>query len=389
MFKQANIRIAIIGLTFVFMNTFINVGLSDTDTASMEILPEIQIIAPDGGEFWDGNTVNDIEYLCTGGISSVDLMFSADGMVSWETIERAVTTIPGLNSYPWLTPDISSTLCAIEISAIAHEETKLVHGNCDSYHYDMFGRHTAIYGDTVVIAAHRDNDVGAVYVFIKKGMGWIQYQKLTASDAAISDQFGSSVAIYGDTIVIGAEEDDDGGTYSGSAYVFVKDSGIWTEQAKLIASDPAEFDHFGESVSIYEDTIIVGSSFDDDVFEDSGSAYVFVRNVDTWSQQAKLTASDPHTLDFFGQDVSIWNNIAVIGSRDNAWVGAAYVFERNGESWNQQAKLKASDGVTMDFFGARVSIYDDLIAVGSPHNDGSCENSGSAYIFANNGNSWV
>ena len=128
----------------------------------------------------------------------------------------------------------------------------------------------------------------------------VSKQKLTASDAAADDNFGISVSIDGDTAVIGAFGDDDNGSYSGSAYVYVRSNGVWSEQQKLTASDGAESDYFGHSVSIDGDTAVIGAYADDDNGRDSGSAYVYVRSNGVWSEQQKLTASDGADNDLFG-----------------------------------------------------------------------------------------
>ena len=123
-----------------------------------------------------------------------------------------------------------------------------------------------------------------------------------------------SVAIAGDTIVVGAWLDDDNGTDSGSAYVFTRTGTTWTEQAKLTASDGAADDQFGISVAIAGDTIVVGAYRDDDNGTDSGSAYVFTRTGTTWTQQAKLTASDGAADDQFGSSVAIAGDTIVVGA---------------------------------------------------------------------------
>jgi len=143
--------------------------------------------------------------------------------------------------------------------------------------------------------------------------------KLTASDAAADDLFGRSVSISGDTAIVGAVFDDDAcptdpDCNSGSAYVFVKNGATWTRTAKLTASDAAADDFFGDSVSISGDTAIVGAPRDDDAGSFSGSAYVFVKNGATWTQQAKLTASDAAVNDFFGFSVSISGDTAIVGA---------------------------------------------------------------------------
>ena len=139
--------------------------------------------------------------------------------------------------------------------------------------------------------------------------------KLTASDAAADDVFGNGfVSISGDTAVVGAYLNDDAGTDSGSAYVFVRNGTSWTQQAKLTASDAAAGDQFGFAVSISGDTAVVGAFGNDDAGSNSGSAYVFVRSGTSWTQQAKLTASDAAAGDGFGVPVSISGDTAVVGA---------------------------------------------------------------------------
>jgi len=161
--------------------------------------------------------------------------------------------------------------------------------------------------------------------------------KLTASDAAASDFFGVSVSISGDTAIVGALADDDVPNNSGSAYVFEKVAGTWTQVAKLTASDAAANDQFGLSVSISGDTAIVGAFLDDDVPNNSGSAYVFVKPVGGWdsvaspiNEDAKLTASDAAAGDNFGVSVSISGDTAIVGAFGDDDVpnasGSAYVF---------------------------------------------------------------
>ncbi|MCP4373769.1 MAG: hypothetical protein GY797_37560, partial [Deltaproteobacteria bacterium] len=143
----------------------------------------------------------------------------------------------------------------------------------------------AVSGDTVVAGALGDddngNDSGSAYVFVKPGSGWAdmtQTAKLTAADGAVDDRLGSSVAVSGDTVVAGADWDDDNGGGSGSAYVFAKPGSGWadmTQTAKLTASDGATYDYFGRSVAVSGDTVVVGAYRDDDNGTDAGSAYVF------------------------------------------------------------------------------------------------------------------
>jgi len=234
---------------------------------------------------------------------------------------------------------------------------------------------------------------GSAYVFTRSGTTWTQQAKLTASDAATGDQFGFSVSISGETAIVGADLDDDAGFDSGSAYVFTRSGTTWTEQAKFTASDAATGDQFGISVSISGDTAIVGAVFNDDAGSRSGSAYVFTRSGTTWTQQDKLTALDAAADDFFGISVSISGDTAIVGAvfNDDAGSasGSAYVFTRSGTTWTQQAKLTASDAAADDFFGDSVSISGDTTIVGARFNDDVATNSGSAYVFVKPGTGWV
>jgi uncharacterized protein (DUF2345 family) len=269
---------------------------------------------------------------------------------------------------------------------------------------DQFGASVAISGDTVVVGAYYDDiggkdNQGSAYVFVRPGGGWVdmtETARLTASDGAAGDQFGASVAISGDTVVVGAPYDDG---YKGSAYVFVRPAGVWattsTYTARLTASDRAANDYFGASVAISGDTVVVGAYGDD---SEKGSAYVFVRPVGGWvdmTETAKLTASDGEAGDRFGYSVAISGDTVVVGAYgddigSNADQGSAYVFVRPGGGWvttsTYTAKLTASDGAAEDYFGASVAISGDTVVVGALGDDiGSNADQGSAYIFGNLG----
>lgn len=268
----------------------------------------------------------------------------------------------------------------------------------DGASYDEFGYSVAIDGDTIVIGAYGDDDngstSGSAYVFTRNGSTWSEQAKLIADDAASSDYFGWSVTVSGNTTVIGAPLEDQMGASSGSAYVFVRDdSGIWTQQAKLIASDGNFDDQFGISVSADEDTAIIGAFKDDDNGNDSGSAYVFTRGVGgVWMQVSKLTASDGAASDRFGNAVAMDGDTAVIGALsddDNGNAsGSAYVFTRSNSSWSEQAKLTASDGASSDEFGYAVAITGDMAVIGARLDDEIVIDSGSAYVFTRIGTSW-
>jgi FG-GAP repeat protein/collagen triple helix repeat protein len=225
---------------------------------------------------------------------------------------------------------------------------------------------------------------------------WIQEAKLTASDGAVVDHFGHSVALSGDTIVVGAIFDDAGANADqGSAYVFTRNGGVWSPQAKLVASDGAAGDEFGSSVAISGDTVVVGAPLDDvDIVANQGSAYVFTRTGSIWSQQAKLTANPRGIADIqFAFSVALEGDTVIAGApRDLVnfqFQGSAYVFTRGGSSWTQQAQLIPSDAALHDFFGVSVALSGDTIAVGAYLDDvGANVNQGSAYVFTGGGGIW-
>jgi 3-methyladenine DNA glycosylase Mpg len=306
---------------------------------------------------------------------------------------------------------------------------------------DNSGFSAAISGDTLVVGAPGEDSIaigvngdqsnnaggsGAAYVFIRDGNHWVQqaYLKPSRIRPGFGAFFGDSVAIDGDTIIVGAS--DDFGT--GTAYVFVRSGTNWQQQAALKASNPAP-DQFGAAVAIYGDTIVVGApeessnatgvngNQNNDLAFNSGAAYVFVRNGTNWTQQAYLKASNTGASDFFGASVSVSGETIVIGafaedsnaagvngnqSNNSAlFAGAAYVFVRSGTNWSQQAYLKASNPGAEDRFGCAVSVSGDTIVVGAQlegsnavgvngdQSNNSAPNSGAAYVFVRGGTTWT
>jgi hypothetical protein len=248
---------------------------------------------------------------------------------------------------------------------------------------DRFGFSVGISGNTAVVGTI----TRLVYVFTRSGAAWSQQAKLTSPDT-------SSVAISGDTVVLGAAQSEfDGDNYGpGLAYVYTRDGkGIWSQQAKLIASDGVVNDGFGSSVAISGNTAVVGASHDDG---ESGSAYVFTRSGISWSQQTRLTASR-RGRGLFGDSIAISGNTVVVGAFAEAHEelhfskGSAYVFTRDDRAiWSQQARLTASDAERDDEFGTSVAISADIVVVGAPRVNDWGQHSGSAYVFTRNGITW-
>jgi len=262
---------------------------------------------------------------------------------------------------------------------------------------DQFGISVSIDGETVVVGAYAEDtggaDAGSAYVFTRSGTTWTQQQKIQASDLQVSDYFGWSVSISGDTVVVAANREDTGGTDAGAAYIFTRSGTTWTEQAKIQASDAQATDYFGYSVAISGDTVIVGAWKESPGAAAAGSAYIFTRSGTTWTQQAKILASDLERNDSFGDSVAIDVDTVVVGARyedtGDTSAGAAYIFTRSGTTWTEQSKIQASDAEAQDQFGMTVGIYGDTVVVGAQLEDTGGSNAGAAYVFTRSGTTWT
>jgi T5SS/PEP-CTERM-associated repeat protein len=322
---------------------------------------------------------------------------------------------------------------------------------------DLFGFSVAVSGDTIAVSAigessnatgvngNQSNNSsvgsGATYVFVRNGTNWTQQAYLKASNTGAGDQFGTSVALSGDTLVVGARLEDSNTTgingngsdnsaaESGAAYVFRRSGTNWIQQAYLKASNTGATDQFGNSVAVSGDLVVVGAFSEDsnaigvngdgsdNSASGSGAAYVFARTGTIWTQQAYLKASNTEPGDSFGTAVAVSGETIVVGAdaedsnatgvngsqNNNGAInsGAAYVFVRSGTNWSQQAYLKASNTEASDFFGDSVSVSGNTIVVGAPFEDGnatgfngnqtnnSASVSGAAYVFVHSGTNWI
>ncbi len=257
---------------------------------------------------------------------------------------------------------------------------------------DEFGTWVALEGDTALAGAPFDRDQGlnsgSAYVFVRTGTTWTQQAKLAAEDGAYAYWFGVSVALSGNIALVGALGANGTAFASGAAYAFVRSGTTWTQEAKLVASDGASGDDFGSSVALSGNTAVIGAGGDDDHGYDSGSTYVFVRTGTVWTQQAKLAASDAAAGSGMGAAVDVDGDTAVAGVWRSS-PGAAYVFVRNGTAWTQEAKLVADDVAVGQYFGFGVDVEGDFAIVGASGDAAAGENSGAAYVFARNGTSWT
>jgi hypothetical protein len=323
---------------------------------------------------------------------------------------------------------------------------------------DEFGYALAVSGDTVAVGVDLEDggareidgnqnsnsapSAGAVYVFVRTDAGWEQQAYLKADNADSMDYFGCSVALEGDVLAVGAngeasaatgvngDADDNGAPASGAVYVFERNKGEWRQQAYLKAGNAGAGDWFGTRVALEGNTLAVGASGEDsslagvdppapdnDAESDAGAVYVFTRSGDAWSQQAYLKASNPGAGDYFGQDVALSRNTLAVGvwSEDSSATGiggsqnddgaadsgAVYVFTRDAGTWSQQAYLKADNADAGDWFGGRVALSGDLLAVGASgesnsargvdpggEDDDSAGGSGAAYVYSRSGTTW-
>jgi hypothetical protein len=297
---------------------------------------------------------------------------------------------------------------------------------------NLFGSAVAISGDTAVVGAisedsnsrgvnGNENDTsafrsGAAYVFVRNGTNWTQQAYLKASNTDVEDEFGCSVAISGDTIVVGArwessgargvngDQENNDSLSSGAAYVFVRSGTNWEQQAYVKASNADPADEFGTSVSIDGDSVIIGSlretsaavgvngNQDDNSLVAVGAAYVLVRNGTNWVQQAYLKpipTGFPRNGAYFGSAVSIFGNTAVVGAEREKTIvgdsGGVFLFSRVGTNWSSETLLKAPYPVIGDGFGSSVALGTNVVMVGSPWEN----ETGAAHIFERRGNAWL
>ena len=262
---------------------------------------------------------------------------------------------------------------------------------------DLLGNSVAISGDLMIAGAPSDDDFGnnsgAAYIFKYNGAVWNQVAKLHAYDAGSNDFYGAGVSISAERVIVSSVRDDDNGTNSGSAYIYNNTGTGWMLEAKLTASDGAEYDAFGTSVAVSGTTAIVGASEDDDHGNSSGAAYIFEYDGLQWNQNAKIVPADGAASDFFGEAVAISGDRVIIGAiwDDDAAsnAGSAYIFSNDGAQWVQQAKLVAFDGEVSDQFGHSVSISGGTAVVGANKEDGGLVDSGAAYIYGFDGKQWT
>jgi len=288
----------------------------------------------------------------------------------------------------------------VTVDPLWTEETKLI--SSDGARFDLFGGAVAVSGDTAIIGASQrqvagNDQQGAAYVFVRSGTSWVEQATLVGSDGAANDHFGGSVAVSGDTAVIGAPYKDIAASkFQGAAYVFVRSGASWSEQARLIGADGVMDDGFGWSVAVSGNTAVIGARNKQvgmNVF--AGQAYVFVRSGTSWSEQAKLVRSDGSHDEYFGTSVAVSGNTALVSAPfkqvgAKADQGQVYVYVRSGSAWSEQAKLVSSDGAAGDAFGYSLALDGNTAVIGAFRKQvGINLVQGEAYIFVRSGAAWT
>jgi hypothetical protein len=257
---------------------------------------------------------------------------------------------------------------------------------------DNFGSSAAIDGDTAVFGAFLEGTGGSAYVFTRSGTTWTQQAKLTGSTVVSGDEFGYSVAISGDTIVVGARaESSTDDAYNGDAYVFTRSGTTWSQQAKFSDTLSSGNSHFGYSVDIDGNTIVVGAPMDSPGTSDHrGRCHIYTRSGTSWSLQQSLASSTGDDYAYFGADVAIDGDTVVVGSSvedssGNNNCGAAYIFTRSGTSWSQQERF-APTTATNAYFGNAVDISGDTAIIGAYGESNTGR--GVVRIYTRSGTSW-
>ncbi len=255
---------------------------------------------------------------------------------------------------------------------------------------DAFGQSIALTNNHLIIGAPRNdalgNDVGAAYIYKRENDTWRYQTKITANDGAAGDLFGISVAIDGNTILVGADLHDEKAENAGAVYVYVLKENMWKQEAKLMASDGGKTDIFGVRVAISGNTALVSARRDDieELGADAGSAYIFVRDGSTWTQQVKLTSPDGQADDRFGRGVSLSDDTAIISAMNHdangSNTGALYVYKKGLGGWHYTSKFVANRSMSDDKFGWNVGLSNGVAIIATPNHDAQGQESGAVFI---------
>lgn len=266
---------------------------------------------------------------------------------------------------------------------------------------DDFGSAVALDGDTLLVGARLEDqpgatDAGAAYVFVRSGGAWIEQARLVAPDAAAFDAFGVAVALDGDTAAVGASLDDHSGAFNaGSVWIFTRDGAQWSVQARLQAPDAASSDAFGYALALQGGTLVVAAPSDDTPDgANAGSAWVFTGGGAAWAPQAQLRASAAQAWDFLGYSAALDGGTLLLGAPADDLpagvdAGSVRVFTGGGAAWSEQALLAAAAGLDGDLLGQSVALEGDTALLGAPlHDPDGVPDAGAAFVFVRTGSGW-
>lgn len=380
----------------------IDEGSTATFTVTTTNVPDgtvLYMVAPSGSGPYTSSTAT---FVINSNYGTVNLTPTADS-----TTEGPKTLVvfirEGSASGTTLAQTGNITINDTSTDPVWSQQAKLTSSNNSGN--DKFGERVAIDGNIAVVGAPNydtsggiNSPKGAAYVFTRSGSTWTQQAMIQSNDIAVGDTFGITVAISGNTIIVGAEYEDgssSSATNYGSVYVFTGSGSSWTQQAKLGDPSPSTNDWFGsKSIAISGNTIVIGSIYSDDTATNSGTAHVYTRSGSTWTYRTQLEASDAAQSDRFGAGVQINGNTILVGAYGEGGSGnsrgAVYAFisNNNWSSWTQQAKLTASDAQDYDYFGYGLDLDGDTAVIGAFGEDNIGSNSGSAYVFTRSGTTW-
>ena len=333
-------------------------------------------------------------------VSGKDRSFTYSGLKVWDAAGKTLDArmkVAGTSIY--LVVDDAKATYPVTIDPTWVQEAKLTAS--DATTTDAFGTSVSTDGTRAIVGAPTNDaggtlDSGAAYVFLRAANGlWSQEAKLIATDKVSNDFFGTSVSISGVRAVVGATGQDASANAAGAAYVFTRTGTTWTQEAKLLASDGASNNGMGASVSTTGDRIAVGSpGAKGGNVNNAGQVYIYTRAIaGTWSQEAILNASDRSVADGLGISVSLSGDSVIAGAnlKGNNNVGGAYVWVRAGAgTWSQQAILVHADFASDDQFGSSVSLSGDRAVIGAPlKNQTVLTDAGAVYAFTRSGTVWT
>ncbi|CAN5921603.1 hypothetical protein BH11MYX4_BH11MYX4_34890 [soil metagenome] len=295
----------------------------------------------------------------------------------------------------------------------------------------MFGNSIAAWGDTVAVGATGESsaatgvngdatntgalDAGAVFVFRRTGGVWAQEAYLKASNTKplVGAQFGRSIALFGDTLVVGApyeasgtsSPNDTSANGAGAAYVFTRTGTTWTQQAYLKASTPQASAFFGVALALSGDTLAIGATHERLAsIVDAGAVHIYTRTSGVWTEQGSaLRAGNPTANEHFGTSVSVSGDAVAVGGPDHSepgvlGCGAAWIFTRSGTAWSQPTQILASNARAAAHFGFSIAVSGNTVAVGSTEEssgvigdpkDVSAGSAGAVYVFSRAGAAWA